>query len=156
MIMPKHEQLMSPSFNLARQAAIFLLQNTILRMLSSKDSMKSTLKWFMHLVRLSWSRASESKPAYSRSSRLSQAGWIDWSDLNIVSRSELVQTPYFTHMMKLIRWIWFGSAEVRRMNWALKLGYRRMLEGANAAWFGTNQEHICHSTVRKLLQTQWP
>ena len=44
MIMPKHEQLMSPSFNLARQAAIFLLQNTILHMLSSKDSMKSTLK----------------------------------------------------------------------------------------------------------------
>ena len=38
----KHQ--MSPSFSLARQAAIILLQNITLRMLSSKTSMKNTLK----------------------------------------------------------------------------------------------------------------
>lgn len=35
---------MSPLSSLAHQAAIFLLQNTILRMLSSNNSMKNTLK----------------------------------------------------------------------------------------------------------------
>ena len=87
---------MSPSFSLARQAAIILLQNITLLMLSSKTSMKNTLKKFMHLVWLSWSTVSESKPAYSRSSRLSQAGLIDWADLDEISRSELIQTPYLT------------------------------------------------------------
>ena len=64
----KHEQHMSASSSLC--------------MLLSKNSLKNTVKKFVHLVWLSWSMASESKLAYSRSSRLSQTGWIDWADLN--------------------------------------------------------------------------
>ena len=63
----------------------------------------------MHLVPLSWSTASKSKPALSRSS------WLSRSKLN---QSFRIDSDAVLHK-NLIRWIWFGSAEVRRLNWAL-------------------------------------
>ena len=46
LVVPKHEQHKSPSSSLARQTAVFLLQNTILRMLSSKKQHEKRIKNF--------------------------------------------------------------------------------------------------------------
>ena len=58
-------------------------QFMLLRILRSSKYIKNTLTQIMHLVRLMWRSASESKPAHSRYSRLSQA-WRTAKPIRII------------------------------------------------------------------------
>ena len=75
----KHEQHLSLSSSLACQAAIFLLQNTTLRMLLSKNSMKNNLCICFSSVEIRCLNQSQPTAALSWPR---QVGLIDWANLN--------------------------------------------------------------------------
>ena len=74
---------------------------------------KNTLNQFLHLVRLMWRSASESKPVHSRYSRLSQA-WRTAKPIRIISAVSnwfRCRTSHELNSLNSIRLMWSTASE---------------------------------------------
>ena len=104
---------LSASFQLGLQGAIFFC-NTPLHKLTCKNDQKKYIQIIYafesaHVKHGVWIKAGL-QPFFP-----AESGWISWP-----SRSKLIQ-PFRIYSdavlrMNLIRWIWYGTAEVRRLN----------------------------------------